>query len=111
MKITDSSRGEAMVVSVEGNVNTITAEELMASLMTHVEGGQRRLVVDLALVDHIGSAGLRALLGPLEEIRAKGGELVLAAVQGNVRRVLEISRFTSILEIHPDVDTALMSFG
>jgi len=110
MKISDSLRDGAMVVSVEGRVDSTTAERLMAALMAHVEGGQRRLVVDMALVDYIGSAGLRALLGPLEEIRARGGELILAAVKENVQRVLDVSRITTILKVYSDVEAALTSY-
>jgi anti-anti-sigma factor len=75
--------------------------------MDGIEEGQRRVVVELSQVDYMGSAGLRALLGPYEELRGKGGKLALAAVHENVEKVLELSKFTEILDAYPDVETAV----
>ena len=43
--------------------------------------------------------------------RSRGGDVRLAAVRDNVRKVLELSGFTSILKLFPDVDAAVASFG
>ena len=62
------------------------------------------------LVNYTSSAGLRSLLGTVKSCRQAGGDLRMAAVQPQVHRVLEISGFTSILNLFPDVDHAVASF-
>ena len=43
-------------------------------------------------------------------LRGQVGDLRLAAVRREVLRVLELSGFTSILQVYPDVDSAAASY-
>jgi len=58
----------------------------------------------------MSSAGLRALLETVKEVRKQGGDLRPAAARPEVLRVLDLSGFTSILQVFPDVDSAVASF-
>jgi anti-sigma B factor antagonist len=111
MEIQVEHRAEATVVRVLGDVDGVTAETLMAALETHVGGGHVKLVADLSGVKYTSSAGLRALLAVVRDARRGGGDLRLAAVQPHVRKILELSGFTSILKLYEDVDTAVASFS
>jgi len=104
-------RGDATVVEIVGNVDTMTADDLLAALRGAVGDGHVRLVGDMSGVGYTSSAGLRALLGAMKETRRGGGDLRLAAVGERVHKVLELSGFTSILQLYPDVDAALASYA
>lgn len=110
MDVTFEERNGATVARIAGSVDGLTAETLLGALRAQVEAGRVRLVGDLSAVDYTSSAGLRALLATLKETRQKGGDLRLAAVQPNVLKVLELSGFTSILKLYPDVAAAVASF-
>jgi anti-sigma B factor antagonist len=43
--------------------------------------------------------------------RAKGHKLVLAGLSDSVREVFDVSGFTAIFAIEPDVESALASLG
>jgi anti-anti-sigma factor len=103
--------GSASVVRISGSVDGLTADALQTALQEQIETGGTRLVGDLSGVEYTSSAGLRALLAALKLARQKGGDLRLAAVRPTVFRVLELSGFTSILKLYPDVDAALASFA
>ena len=62
-------------------------------------------------MEYTSSAGLRVLLTTLKDARQRGGDLRLAEIRPNVRQVLELSGFTSILKCYPDVNGAVTSFG
>ena len=110
MLIAAEKRGHVTVVSVEGSVDGTTAGELIASLRGQVSGGSHNLVANLAGVDYTSSAGLRALLETVKDARQHSGDLRLAAARPEVLRVLELSGFTSILQVFADVDSAVASF-
>jgi anti-sigma B factor antagonist len=110
MEVTADTRTDVTVVSISGTVDSGTAGSLSASLRAHAESGGSHLVADLARVDYMSSAGLRALLETVKEARQRGGDLRLASVQPNVLRVLDLSGFTKILKVFPDVDAAAASF-
>lgn len=111
MKIEIESRDLALVVAISGSVDGLTADTLLETLHDRIEAGQTRLVADLSGVEYTSSAGLRALLATVKEARRRGGDLRLANVQANVRKVLDLSGFTSILKLYEDVDTAVASFA
>jgi anti-anti-sigma factor len=111
MQIEVERRGQVTVASVLGNVDGLTAAELQRVLGGEVAGGGHQMVVSLTGVDYTSSAGLRVLLAVVKEARGLGGDVRLAGVRDNVRKVLELSGFTSILKLFPDIDSAVGSFG
>jgi len=111
LEISIKPEQEVTIVAVSGSVDGLTADGLLAALSGEVGRGHARLVVDCAALDYTSSAGLRALLGSVKQARAQGGDVRLAAVQGPVMRVLELSGFTSILKSFPDVSSAVASYS
>jgi anti-anti-sigma factor len=111
MQIEVERRGDVTVASVHGNVDGMTSAELNRVLGGEVAGDGHRMVVSLAGVDYTSSAGLRVLLAIVKEARSRGGDVRLAAVRDNVRKVLDLSGFTSILKLFPDVDAAVASYA
>jgi anti-sigma B factor antagonist len=110
LEITVVPRDHARVVVLNGSVDGLTAERMLAALSAEVDDGHVRLVGDLGGVEYTSSAGLRALLATVKQARSRGGDLRLAAVNPAVRRVLEMSGFTSVLRLYDDVDTAVASY-
>jgi anti-sigma B factor antagonist len=111
MEITIQSREHATVVAIVGSVDGLTAEALLSTLQAHVAEGNTRIVADFGGVEYTSSAGLRALLATVKDARSRGGDLRLARIQPNVRKVLELSGFTSILKLFEGVDAALESYA
>lgn len=111
MDIVVEHRGPATVVHITGSVDGLTADTLTATLQQQIEAGNARLIADLSGVTYTSSAGLRALLATVKLARQHGGDFRLAAVLPSVHKVLEMSGFTSILKLYPDVDLALASFS
>lgn len=111
MNIETEDRDIALVVVIRGNVDGTTADTLLETLHVQVEAGRTRVVADLSGVGYTSSAGLRALLATVKEARRRGGDLRLADVQPNVRKVLDLSGFTSIMKLYDDVDAAVESFA
>ena len=111
MDIHIQPRDGIAIVAIAGSVDGLTADTLLATLQTHVEDGNTRLVVDLSAVEYTSSAGLRALLATVKEARRRGGDLRLAQINPNVRKVLELSGFATILKIYAEVDEAVDSYA
>ena len=111
MHIHIQPRDGIATVAISGSVDGLTAETLLTTLQAHVEDGHTRLVVDLAAVEYTSSAGLRALLATVKEARRRGGDLRLAQINPNVRKVLELSGFVTILKIFAEVDEAVESYA
>ena len=71
----------------------------------------RNLVLSLAAVQSIDSAGIGALVTILKQVRRGGGRLGLVRVNPPVRSLLEVIRLTNVFEIFPDEGAALAAFA
>lgn len=109
-EITLAQHGATTVAAIVGSVDTLTADNLLTSLQGEIGEGRVQLVGDFGGVDYTSSGGLRALLAATREARTRGGDLRLAAVSDRVRKVLDLSGFTSILRLYPDVPAAVASY-
>ena len=96
MEIKTKSEGTKLTFAVSGRVDTITAPELEAGLKF---GDATCVVLDLENVPYMSSAGLRILLTAHKTMLGRGGELMIANVQPSVREVLDITGFSSILNV------------
>ena len=96
MEIKSTTEGTRLTIAVSGRVDTVTAPELEAGLKF---GDATCVVIYLANVPYMSSAGLRLLLAAHKQMLGKGGELLIANVQSTVREVLDITGFSDILNL------------
>lgn len=111
MQVTITQHDQVTVVAVAGSIDALTADALVTAMNDELLSGRTRLVAHFGAVEYTSSAGLRVLLTILKEARQRGGDLRLSDIRPNVRQVLEMSGFTSILKCFPDVDGAIASFA
>lgn len=110
MQIAIQQHDTVAVLAITGSIDSLNADDLTQRFAASIAQGQVRLVADFSLVSYTSSAGLRSLLGTVKSCRLAGGDLRMAAVQPQVKRVLEIAGFTSIINIFTDVPQAVQSF-
>ena len=111
METSVEQRGGVVFVHIAGSVDGLTAEPLQQVFTRELEAGHHQLVADFGAVDYTSSAGLRVLLNTVKRARSGGGDLRLAGTNPDVRKVLDLSGFTSILKAFETVDDAVKSFG
>lgn len=111
MEITSTPHDQVVVVSIQGSIDSLNADQLTDAFMAHLKTGAVRLVADFEGVSYTSSAGLRSLLATVKDSRRQGGDLRIAAVQPGVERVLSLSGFTSIIKTFPDVTRAVASYA
>jgi anti-anti-sigma factor len=69
-----------------------------------IDQGKHKMVFDLSRLEYVSSAGLRIFLVVAKKLKGLNGELSLAGLQGNIKEVLEISGFPSILPCYDSMD-------
>ena len=98
MTITKNMNGDAAILNVEGRVDTNTSPELQKAILAAFQGA-KKLTLDLAGVQYISSAGLRALLIGQKTAASKGGSMELVNVQPTVKTILDSVGFSKILTL------------
>jgi len=101
---------DVVIVAVSGRVDHTSAEPFRAQLWPHLAScaaGGDRLVLDLAGLEYISSAGLRVLMLASRDVKAREGRLLVCGLQSIVREIFEISRFNVVFNVLPDRGSAL----
>ena len=75
-----------------------------------VQEGYRKILLNLAGVNHIDSSGIGELMSNYTTLQNRGGELKLMNLNKNVRNLLQITRLFTIFDVHDDQAAALKAF-
>ncbi len=98
MTITETKGEDSIQLSVEGQVDTVTAPELQQKILTTFQK-TKNIILDLSNVAYMSSAGLRALLLGQKTATSKGGSMKVIHVQSAVMQVFTMSGFAKVLTI------------
>ena len=100
---TQAGENGAVTVTVVGEVDTFTAPVLRSSLDSQLEQSPRELIIDLAGVQFLGSAGLAVLVETQKAARSRDVALRLIATTRAVTRPLEV---TGLIDLFTIADSA-----
>ena len=94
-----------VVVALGGQLDMAEAASVAAALAA-VAANAPQIIVDLAGLEFIDSSGVAALVRGRNLARRAGGELLLAAPQQQVSRVLTLTRLIDVFPVHATVAEA-----
>jgi anti-sigma B factor antagonist len=100
LTITDTTQGTVTVLSLKGYLDGHTYVELERRLDKALTDGTHRLVVDLAELTYIASAGVGVFINGQHQLRKAGGSLQLVKPNDSVREIFNILGIESLFVIH-----------
>lgn len=89
--------GKKLTIVLTGRMDTTTAPELDAELKQSVSGIEE-LVLDLAGLEYLSSAGLRVLLAA-QKVMNRQGSMVVKNVNETIMEIFEVTGFVDVLTI------------
>ena len=69
-----------------------------------------KLLINMANLEYLSSAGLGNLVGLLKKSRKSHGEFKLCCLQESIQELFEVMRLDKIFDIFPTLDEAVSSF-
>jgi anti-sigma B factor antagonist len=87
-------------------LNMVSAPRLREVIAETIAAGNNRIVINLDGTEFMDSSGLGALIGCLKMARQAGGDLRIAAVQRQVKMVLELTGMDRVLTAYPSAGEA-----
>ena len=97
MTIEQKKNGSALLIALEGRLDTMTAPQLEAALKEALPGVDA-LTFDLSKLDYISSAGLRVLLSAQKTMNQQGTMRVIH-VNDLIMDIFETTGFDNVLDI------------
>ena len=97
MDLKTHRENEVLIVEVEGRIDGTNSRDFKAAVSDAADGSEKAVIVDMAEVSYISSAGLRAFVMLTQTLNAK---FMLCSLPDPIREVIEISGFHKIIPTH-----------
>ena len=97
MTINKTKNGNEVTIMIEGRVDSKTAPEF-ESIVKEEFGNSDSMIIDLAKVNYISSAGLRVFLTAHKTMSAKDGLKVINVCK-EVMAIFDVTGFSGVLNI------------
>ena len=111
MTIESTKIGKVVVVKLIGRMDADTNKEFEAACERLVQEGSIYLVIDLAELLYVHSAGLGSFLRNAKRAQEKGGALLLCGIKGLVKEVFEMTRLITVFPVFDSTDAACQSIA
>ena len=112
MKATIRKIGEVSVIDLSGKITIgegdVVLRERVGELL---DGGERRILLNLEKVKYMDSAGIGELVACYKRAKEKEGTVKLLNPSGKVYDLLQLTKLEEVFDTYRDEKEALVSFG
>ena len=98
------------IVHVQGYLDSSTFPQLQEHLELLIQQEQYRIAVDLMNLNYISSAGIGVLMGMLQEVRSRDGDLKLVNMSSKIQNLFDMLGFSRLIRIYDSVDAVKVAF-
>lgn len=107
MDILEARYGEAVLLTINGRLDSVTSPTLEQKLLAFISGNVRQFILNFSAMEYISSAGLRILLMAAKKLKPVEGVMVLCGLQDHVREVFDLAGFSPLFPIYDSQEAAL----
>jgi anti-sigma B factor antagonist len=112
MQIEERAVGDVVVLDLKGKITLGQGDELLKDKVNSlVNQGQRKIVLNLAEVPYIDSAGLGEIVRTYTTVSRQGGSLKLLNLTKRITDLLAITKLLTVFETFDVESDAVRSFS
>ena len=111
MQISERSVGDVFILDVKGRITLGDGDELLKDKVNQlVNAGKKKIVLNLAEVPYVDSAGLGEIVRTYTTVSRQGGSLKLLNLTKRISDLLAITKLLTVFETFDSEDEAIKSF-
>jgi len=110
LRYTSLKKGDILLIKLAGSLDLNTASKLSDKLGDEIKKGARKIVLNLAGVDYMASAGLGTIISAENMLTKNGGELRLSSLSEKITKIFELIGFSHVFKTFDSDDEAVNSF-
>ena len=107
LEVNANKVNDDVIVKLMGNLDTNTSPIAETDINKLLDEGAQKMIISLDQTNFVSSAGLRIFLATAKKITASGGVLKLCGANDVVQEILDISGFSTILDVKKTEEEAL----
>ncbi len=101
------TKNDQVIVNLKGRLDTTQSDQVEKQIVEILDQNHPQLVFDCKEMDYISSSGLRIFLIAQKRMMASSGKLKICNLQPSIQEVFDMSGFSMIFSIFPDLESAL----
>ena len=111
MQISERAVGDVVILDVKGRITLGDGDEVLKDKVNAVVGkGQKKILLNLADVPYVDSAGLGEIVRTYTTVSRQGGSLKLLNLTKRISDLLAITKLLTVFETHDNEADAIRSF-
>ena len=111
LQIVERDAGDVVVLTLSGEITLDDGDLAFGRWIDGLQArGSRKIVVDLAGVTYIDSAGVGMMAAMLKDVRKRGGDIRLLRLNTKGQRLFGVLKLKTMFEVFDDEAAALRSF-
>ncbi len=111
LKVNVRQAGDVAVVDLSGKITLGEGSGALRDTIADVSGkGNKNILLNMADVTYIDSAGLGELVGSYTSVTNKGGQLKLVALQNKIKDLMQITKLHTVFMVFETEDEAIASY-
>jgi anti-sigma B factor antagonist len=111
MQISERDSGSVTILDLSGKVTLGEGDNLLKDkLNSLLHQGKKKVLLNLAQVNYVDSAGLGAIVSAYTTVTRDGGSLKLANVTKRLQDLLSITKLLTVFETFDSEDEGVRSF-
>jgi anti-sigma B factor antagonist len=112
MEIEQRNVGEIVILDLKGKVTLGEGDELLKDKVNSmVNQGHKKIILNLAAVPYIDSAGLGEIVRTYTTVSRQGGSLKLLNLTKRITDLLAITKLLTVFETYDSENDAIRSFS
>jgi len=112
MQIEERAVGDVLILDVKGRITLGEGDELLKDKVNSLlNQGQKKIVLNLAAVPYIDSAGLGEIVRTYTTVSRQGGNLKLLNLTKRITDLLAITKLLTVFETYDSENEAVQSFS
>ncbi len=111
ISLRESQQKEVSQIRIDGVIDTLTSSELEEVIDSLIKRSRYKLIIDLAGVEYISSAGWGIFISHIKDVRDNDGDIKLANMIPDVYEIYELLEFDNVLKCYQSVDEAAGEFN
>jgi anti-sigma B factor antagonist len=112
MQIEERTVGDVLVLEVKGRITLGEGDEILKDKVNSLlNQGQKKIVLNLAEVPYIDSAGLGEIVRTYTTVSRQGGSLKLLNLTKRITDLLAITKLLTVFETYESENEAVQSFS
>lgn len=112
MEIEQRPSGDVMILDLSGKLTIGSGDELLKDkIHSLIQQGHRNLLLNLAAVPYVDSAGLGAIVSSYTTVSREGGSLKLLGLTSRIEDLLAITKLLTVFDTYESESDAVASFG